>query len=419
MATTTLSWSALDAHAAAFAGSDPVQGPASAQARLRLFGQPEAAVRVTLYRDHHAWCPYCQKVWLWLEERRIPYRVRKVAMVCYGEKESWYRRLVPSGMLPAVEIDGRLITESDRILAELERSFGPLGVSLQDPAVHVLRELERELFRAWCLWLCQPPRDASEAQSLAIPFLRLSERLEQELNRHPGPFLLGDFSAADLVFVPFLERMSASLAYYKGHLLRHQRPAIGRWFEALEQRPAYLGCQGDFHTHAHDLPPQLGGCVASGQAEQRRLAARIDQGPWPILGEAEPDPETSRSEPGTAPAEALARTLRHRAVLLRRNPAGEEGFAAPLRAALTHLACAADCPPPPGSAAALRHLRDRISVPRDMSLHAARRLRAALEHTASLDPATPTAQPGPIPQRDRRDQDPKPFLQAAEAGRSI
>jgi len=95
---------------------------------LRLFGQDEATVRVTLYRDHHAWCPYCQKVWLWLEEKRVPYRIRKVTMVCYGEKESWYRRLVPSGYLPALELDGRLITESDRILEALEGAFGPLGV---------------------------------------------------------------------------------------------------------------------------------------------------------------------------------------------------------------------------------------------------------------------------------------------------
>ena len=80
---------------------DRTLGPTSAQAELRLFGADAGDVRVTLYRDHHAWCPYCQKVWLWLEERRIPYRVHKVTMVCYGEKEGWYRQLVPSGMLPA------------------------------------------------------------------------------------------------------------------------------------------------------------------------------------------------------------------------------------------------------------------------------------------------------------------------------
>ena len=50
-------------------------GPPHTFAKLRLFGAAEADVRVTLYRDHAAWCPYCQKVWMLLEEKRIPYRV--------------------------------------------------------------------------------------------------------------------------------------------------------------------------------------------------------------------------------------------------------------------------------------------------------------------------------------------------------
>jgi glutathione S-transferase len=50
-----LSWADLVARAPA--GSDRVHGPTNAQATLRLFGQDESAVRVTLYRDHHAWCP--------------------------------------------------------------------------------------------------------------------------------------------------------------------------------------------------------------------------------------------------------------------------------------------------------------------------------------------------------------------------
>lgn len=82
---------------------DRANGPTNAQATVRLFGQ--AGPLVSLYRDNHAWCPYCQKVWLWLEEKQIPYAIRKVTMFCYGTKEKWYKTLVPSGMLPALQFD--------------------------------------------------------------------------------------------------------------------------------------------------------------------------------------------------------------------------------------------------------------------------------------------------------------------------
>ncbi|MFM8525756.1 MAG: glutathione S-transferase family protein [Cyanobacteriota bacterium] len=400
--------------------SDRVLGPTNAQADLRLFGQPESAVRVTLYRDHHAWCPYCQKVWLWLEERRIPYRVRKVSMVCYGEKERWYRDLVPTGYLPALALDGVLITESDRILESLELAFGPLGQALVDPDVRPLRQLERRLFRAWCQWLCYPGRGAQDEEVAEGRFDAVATEVAEALQRHPGPFFLapapspeGDgFSSADLVFVPFLERINASLTYYKGYQLRQRHPALQRWFSALEQRSTYLGTQSDFHTHAHDLPPQMGGCHASGTERQRLAAARIDQGPW-LAADASAsagfDGETSQQVVAEHALEALARVVRHRQALIARNPDQPERFDPALRGTLARMVGVDVGSPPAGSAPGLRYLRDRISVPRDMSLLAARCLRQALENTAALDGPGQ----GPLlPVQHRRDQDPLAFRQA-------
>jgi glutathione S-transferase len=428
--TLPLSWDQLEALGSAaglLEATDPNahDGPTTAQARLRLFGADPAAVRVTLYRDHHAWCPYCQKVWLWLEERRIPYRIRKVTMFCYGEKEGWYRRLVPSGMLPALELDGRMITESDRILEALEGAFGPLGAAMGDGRVVPLRQLERSLFRAWCEWLCWPQEGPAEARARAS-FHQMADTMERALEANGGPFFLGtELTTADLVFVPYVERMNASLAYYKGVGLRREHPAIHRWLTALEERPTYRGTQSDFHTHAHDLPPQMGGCHASGDPIQQALAARIDQGPWPIgaalggegggHGDDLLDPETSEPEPEDAAAVAVARVLKHRAPILARNPLPPDCFEVALRCALTVLVAGPggerEGPiPPAGSARGLRYLRDRVSVPRDMPLHAARRLRQALEATALRDPADPKGQGAPIPVGHRRDQDPRPFL---------
>ncbi|MDA0727371.1 MAG: glutathione S-transferase family protein, partial [Cyanobacteria bacterium] len=326
---------------------------------------------------------------------------------CYGEKERWYKQVVPSGMLPALELDGRLYTESDVILQALEDAFGPLEAGLSDPDVFPLRQLERRLFRAWCQWLCYCEGQGAHSAPAEQHFARIATLVEEALEATPGPFFLERFSSADVIFIPYLERMNASLAYYKGYGIRQQHPVIDRWFTALEQRRTYLGTQSDFHTHAHDLPPQMGCCLASGTAEQRRVAELIDQGPWPVE-----DPaviETRQPAPEGAALEAVARVLRHRERLLAINPAPSAAFDQALRAALTLLLKPANgaITPPAGTAAGLRYLRDRISVPRDMSLHAGRLLRAALETTAALDG---NAQAEALPVQHRRDQNPVPFL---------
>ena len=417
-----LSWEELEQAAAGHPALDAgqrIDGVCNSPATLRLFGQSASAVRVTLFRDHHAWCPYCQKVWLWLEERRIPYRIRKVTMVCYGEKEPWYRRLVPSGMLPAVEIDGRLITDSDSILQTLESSFGSLGVGLMAPESRPLRQLERLLFRSWCQWLCQPHRPASESTA-RLQFQRCATAMEEALCASGGPFLLGTaISSVDVVAVPFLERMNASLAYYKGSLLRQEHPAIDQWLAALERRTSYLGTQSDFHTHVHDLPPQLGGCYANGTASQCQLASQIDAGPWPIRGNNDADQETSQPQPVDAATWALARVLRHRTTLLQRNPIGADQFDPALRTALSGLIQGTTLPPPATTARGLRHLRDRICAPRDMPLHAARLLRTALEATARCDPELPEGQGAALPTKHRHDQDPKPFLNSVHRDEAV
>ncbi len=76
---------------------------------------------------------------------------------------------------------------------------------------------------------------------------------------------------------------------------------------------------------------------------------------------------------------------------------------------LSHLVI----PSPPANASyGLRYLRDRINVPRDMSIFAAKHLRNALEQAAVLsdaNPASTVGRPEAIPLDHRRDQNPKPF----------
>lgn len=112
-----------------------------------------------------------------------------------------------------------------------------------------------------------------------------------------------------------------------------------------------------------------------------------------------PEPENSRTE-------ALYRIIKHRHNIIRVNPADDNLFDEALRWALTQMITGKLCTPPPNSDAALRYLRDRISVPRDMSIYAAKRLRTALETTASLIGDRPGL---PLSLKERRDQDPANF----------
>lgn len=398
MTISALSWTELEK--IANFQVDTINGLTNAQARLRLFGRSESEVRVTLYRDNHAWCPYCQKIWLWLEEKQIPYRVEKVTMFCYGEKESWYKRKVPSGMLPAIELDGRIITESDDILIALEQVYEPLGLGMKHPEVLPLRQLERRLFREWCAWLCYPPSSIRLEHENRARFTNMVAKVEAALSATPSPYFLSDFGTVDVIFTPYIERMNASLYYYKGYSLREENPRLADWFAAMESRPTYRGTQSDFHTHVHDLPPQMGGCWENGELQTRINQAKVDNGPWDSLPDATyPEPETSR-------VEALYRVIKHRNNIIRANPADDALIDAALRCALTNLMTNETCPPPPGSDQALRYLRDRINVPRDMSIYAAKRLRESLETTAAL---AGDGQSTPIPVKHRRDQNPAEF----------
>ena len=68
---------------------------------------------------------------------------------------------VPSGLLPAMELDGKLYVESADIMRLLEQEFPensplmPASGSPERQRADALMRLERRLFSDWLSWLCQ------------------------------------------------------------------------------------------------------------------------------------------------------------------------------------------------------------------------------------------------------------------------
>lgn len=410
---------------------DQSEGPACSQALLRTFGS-SSQPRVVLYRDTHGWCPYCHKVWLQLEHKRIPYQVIKVNMNCYGAKSPAFLKLTPRGLLPAIKIDGQFSTESSAIMQRIEDTFPerPMvpptsqGKRINDQYM----QLERALFGVWLNWLRADPSQQGE-------FEEIMHMVDGALDSSAGPFFGGrQIGLADCVFASSLERIAASVLYYKGLKVKHgQWPAVNEWFEAMEQDEAYRGTMSDFHTHVHDLPPQIGGCLSADTVEQRLAAAAIDgkdEASWhlplPVLSIDSLEPGTEDSN--VDKAEAASSMIHCHQGCVRSSMAGtkappeatddvEEAFRLVTHALLSGtdqvLGSLEDVNASSRSAAGscLRYTRDRICVPRDMSYPAARQLRAHINWVADLlDPRSDGQWRGiPLATRKRADMDPAVF----------
>lgn len=333
-----LSWEALQDQVKVF-GEQTESPSVVAKATQRLFGY-DMQPTVTLYRDSAAWCPYCQKVWMALEEKEIPYEVIKIDMRCYGKgKPTEFLQLQPNGNLPCAIVhngteEETVIRESNDIIDALDdlaeslktvtgkfnrrsSKIPTLRPAKQEERIRDLcdngrESLERRLYARWMWWLTGVRRP-QEYQEI---FLEHWQEMEVALGEDKsGPYFLGkDLSVVDLRFIPFVERQLASLTYFKGaNYLRDpkQFPNIVRWLKALESRPSYQATKSDYYTHSRALPPQLAAeCVTDTTIcpdDALRMQAAIDDMPMGAgnLGWVEPGWEWYTGNPSHEAALAL------------------------------------------------------------------------------------------------------------------
>ena len=261
---TAPSWAALQEILPTYALQEPlVIDPALDNC---MDAQPELSKDlIILFRERNGWCPYSQRVWLALEYKSVEYNT--ILIDNTGRKPSWYGGNTPSVVWPS---SGQRQSESMDIIERLDVEY-PGTRPLYPQDAKGKSEVKRFIsaFGDTFPRMTRPSsRSAFLFQSNGMPvfkaeFEKTLEKTDLLLTEHKsGPFFLGDkFTAADIAWIPFLERYAYQLPIL--HIGLNPRdsmrwPNLAKWYDAIEQydcmRGCYAGkCQGDQQSWAKVL----------------------------------------------------------------------------------------------------------------------------------------------------------------------
>ena len=173
---------------------------------------------LTLYRDTNGWCPFCERVWLQLLAKGIPFREELIDL---RDKPDWYKEMVPTTLVPAVKYDSDSVVtwESVDVMRQIEERF-PDHQALLPPSGTDARERVESLMERCAdvlgagVRMSYPNASATDAERLAgrEAFEAQLDALDAAVGEAGGPFLAGsDFSLADCMYIPMMERWAVQV----------------------------------------------------------------------------------------------------------------------------------------------------------------------------------------------------------------
>jgi glutathione S-transferase len=182
---------------------------------------------LTLYDA--ARCPYCARVRIVLAEKSISYETVAVDL---DARPRWIYDLNPSGRVPVLDDDGRVLPESRVIMEYLEDRFPEPPLLPDDPMgrarVRLLIERFGETIGDAYYALRRDRSSPSAGNDLDGALDHLDHLLTQQ------PFLSGaEYGLADCAYVPWLLCAEASLSVDV-----RARSGLQGWLGRLEERPA-------------------------------------------------------------------------------------------------------------------------------------------------------------------------------------
>jgi len=182
-------------------------------------------------------CPFVQRSWIALEERKIPYQYKEVNPY---KKEPHFLAINPKGLVPAVEYNGKALYESLVICEFLEDAYPS-----HTPHLLPSNPYERARARLWIDHISKtflPPffrllqsQDAAKQDEARQELYKALSTLAKQ-RKEGGPYFFGEeFSLVDIAIAPWAAR-DYIVTEHRGYKRDEVGSGWKEWADALEKR---------------------------------------------------------------------------------------------------------------------------------------------------------------------------------------
>ncbi|ONI24152.1 hypothetical protein PRUPE_2G227100 [Prunus persica] len=174
-------------------------------------------------------CPFCQRVLLTLEEKKVPY---KFHLISFSDKPKWFTEVNPEGKVPVVKFDDKWVADSDVIVGIIEEKYPE--PSLKTPPEFA--SVGSKIFGSFVTFVkSKDPSDGSE-QALVNELKALDEHLKAH-----GPYIAGEkITAADLSLAPKLFHLKVALGHFKKWTVPEDLTSYYKYTELLFSKESFV-----------------------------------------------------------------------------------------------------------------------------------------------------------------------------------
>ncbi|KAJ3676651.1 hypothetical protein LUZ60_004063 [Juncus effusus] len=175
-------------------------------------------------------CPFCQRVLMTLEEKKVPYELKLVDLT---NKPDWFLKINPDGKVPVYKDgDEKWVPDSDIISQILEEKY-PQPSLLVPPEYSAVGS---KIFPCFIKFLKSKDSDDGTKQSLLAELRSFDDHLKEH-----GPFVNGEnISAIDMSIAPKLYHMEVALGHFKAWKVPESLTYVHAYMKLIFNRESFI-----------------------------------------------------------------------------------------------------------------------------------------------------------------------------------